>query len=64
MMDVKVNSDACIGCGSCQAIAPNVFIIGDNGYAEAKVKKVSDEDKDDAIEAMESCPTGAIEVDE
>lgn len=63
-MDVRVNIDACIGCGACQAIAPDIFIIGDDGYAEAKVKKIDEENKADAIEAMESCPTGAIEIDE
>jgi ferredoxin len=63
-MHVKVNTEACIGCGSCQAIAPNVFEMGDDGYAIAKVEKVNSDDKEEAIEAMESCPTGAIEVEE
>ena len=28
-MKVKVNEDACIGCGACCAIADSVFEIGD-----------------------------------
>ena len=30
-MEVKVNRDACIGCGACAAICPDVFEIDDEG---------------------------------
>lgn len=60
-MKVNVNSDACIGCGACAAIASDVFEINDEGISEVVVSEVSDSDKDDVVEAIESCPTGAIE---
>ncbi len=60
-MKVKVNQDACIGCGACVAICDEVFEINDEGLSSVKVDTVSDNSKDSAIEAMESCPTGAIE---
>ena len=60
-MKVKVNQDACIGCGACVAIADDIFEINDEGLSEAKVDTVSDDNADKAREAMESCPTGAIE---
>ncbi|MCI5732422.1 MAG: ferredoxin, partial [Tenericutes bacterium] len=62
----KVNKDACIGCGACQAICEDVFEITDDGYATAKDVEVTDEEvKEDAISAMEGCPTSAIEeIDE
>ncbi len=59
-MKVKVNSDACIGCGACTAIAPDVFEINDEGISEAKVNEVMEDEVDNAKEAIESCPTGAI----
>ena len=60
-MKVKVNQDACIGCGACTAIADGVFTINDNGISEVVVETVP-EDKVDAVkEAVESCPTAAIE---
>ena len=31
MERVRVNKDACIGCGACQAIAPDVFSLNDEG---------------------------------
>ena len=60
-MELKVNKDLCIGCGACQATAPNVFEIDDDGLAKVKVNEVTEEDKEDAIDALEGCPTSAIE---
>ena len=60
-MKVKVNSDACIGCGACAAICDSVFEINDEGLSNVIVDTVDEADIDDAKEAIESCPTGAIE---
>ena len=60
-MELEVNKDLCIGCGACQATAPNVFEIDDDGLAKVKVNEVTEEDKEDAIDALEGCPTSAIE---
>lgn len=59
-MKVKVNQDACIGCGACAAICEGVFEIGDDGLSKAKVDAVPEGKEDDAREAINSCPTGAI----
>jgi len=59
-MKVKVNQEACIGCGACQAIAEEVFEINDEGLSEVKVNEVSSELVEKAKEAIESCPTEAI----
>lgn len=64
-MKVKVNKDVCIGCGACQAIVPEVFEIEDDGLAIAKDIEISDDIKEDVIDAVEGCPTGAIsEIEE
>lgn len=64
-MKFKVNEDACICCGACQAICEEVFEINDEGFAEAKDIEVTNEEiKENAIDAMEGCPTGAIEKKE
>lgn len=62
-MKASVNKDACIGCGACTAVCPNVFELGDEGFAVVKVAEVSEEDKASATEAMEGCPTSAISVE-
>ena len=33
-MKIKVNQDACIGCGACTSIAEGVFNINDDGLSE------------------------------
>ena len=58
-MTVKVNQDACIGCGACTSIAEGVFNINDDGLSEV-VSEVTDSNMDAVKEAIESCPTGAI----
>lgn len=63
-MKAKVNKDICIGCGACQAIVPDVFELEDDGLAKCNDNKITDENKEDVIDASNSCPTGAIEVDE
>ncbi len=60
-MKVRVNPDVCIGCGACHAIAPDVFDMNDEGVAEAIVKDEVNEDVlEDAVDAKEGCPVGAI----
>ena len=70
-MEVKVNREACIGCGACTVIADNIFQIGDDGLAEVinpidnndeKVAVIKEEDIENVQDASESCPTGAIEL--
>lgn len=63
-MKFKVDKDKCIGCGACGAICEEVFEIKDDGFAEAIKEEVTDEKiKEAAIDAMEGCPTEAIEED-
>jgi len=60
----KVSKDACIGCGACQAIAPDVFELNDEGIAEVIVDEIKSELEDDVQNAADSCPTSAIELKE
>ena len=63
-MKVKVNRDACIGCGACAAICDLVFEIDDEGLSVVKKEKVEEDEKQAVIYSAESCPTGAIETTE
>lgn len=64
-MKVKVNKDICIGCGACTAIANGYFEIGDNGLAEVndifQEKDVPENEEENVQDAIDSCPTSAIE---
>lgn len=65
MKKVKVLKDVCIGCGACGAICSKVYEIDDDGLAKVIVDEVPEEVMEDAIDALENCPTSAIvEVEE
>lgn len=58
MKKVKVNAEACIGCGLCISSAPEVFAFNDEGKSE-----VIGQPADEAAveEVIASCPVAAIE---
>lgn len=60
MEKLKVLEDVCIGCRACAAIAPDVFEINDEGYAQVKTETIPENLKEDVQDAKEGCPTGAI----
>ena len=59
-MKIKVNTDACIGCGACYNSAEDLFEMTDDGLSKAKVEEVPEGKEESAQEAIDSCPTGAI----
>lgn len=60
-MKLRVNKDICLGCGACCANAPQVFEIGEDGFACVKVDEIPEEFIEDAMDAKDGCPTSAIE---
>ena len=60
-MKVKVNPELCIACGACISLAPAIYDWAENGKAQAKGEEVPSELENEAKEAVESCPTEAIE---
>lgn len=63
-MKVKVNKDACIGCGACAAICDAVFELDNEGLSVAKKEEVKEDEKQAVRDSADSCPTGAIVVEE
>ena len=57
MKKLKVNADACIGCGLCVNMAPEAFTLNDEGKSEA----IAETEDGAADEVIASCPVGAIE---
>lgn len=58
MKKLKVNKDLCIGCGACVAIDSEHFDFDDEG--RSFVKSNEHIESDEAVNAIESCPTSAI----
>lgn len=62
-MKPVVDKDACVGCGLCAGVAPEVFVMEDDGKAGAASAEVCDCNKDAAQEAADSCPVSAITLE-
>ncbi len=61
-MRAYIDEDACIGCGACVDICPEVFEM-DGDVAVVKTGELLEEYEEKAEEAADSCPTEAIELD-
>ena len=60
-MNLKVDKDKCISCGMCVSTCEEVFTFDDDNQAKVIQNPVAKENEELAGNAMENCPTGAIE---
>ncbi|MCU0680373.1 MAG: ferredoxin [Planctomycetes bacterium] len=58
-MTIKVNQDACVGCGLCANMCSDVFKINNDNKSEV----ISQDNMACAKQAAESCPVAAITVE-
>ncbi|HMN14306.1 MAG TPA: ferredoxin [Bellilinea sp.] len=61
-MKVRVDSDTCMGCGVCDSICPEVFQLGDEGYAVVLLDPVPEQYQDLVQQAIDECPEEAIAI--
>lgn len=59
-MKVKITDD-CVGCGACEAINPEIFLI--DSQARVNNSKIGGHEQD-CIDAALICPANAIWIDE
>jgi ferredoxin len=64
MEKLNVNSDICIGCGLCVSQNEEYFEFNDEGLSTVKKDNVDANDKKDLLNIVESCPVGAITIEE
>ena len=55
-----IDSSACISCGMCAERLPGIFRIDRTARCAVIVRRPRPEEQDDALEAAEDCPAGAI----
>lgn len=60
-MRIIINKDKCIGCGTCVALCPEFFELGDD--FKAVVKENANPDDKIVQDAIKSCPVEAITVE-
>lgn len=59
MYRISIDSSLCNGYGVCEALAPEVFELGDDGLA---VLRMGVSESEAVREACDSCPMGAISI--
>jgi len=60
-MKAVVDQDACIGCGLCAQVAPDVYEMQDD-KAVTKMDEISEDKAEEARTGAEQCPVNAISV--
>ena len=57
-----IDENKCVGCGTCEALCPDVFQVGDDGKAVVKSAEACKDGSCDCQAAVDSCPEGAISL--
>jgi ferredoxin len=63
MKKIVLNKALCVGCGACVAICGEHFAFDDNGLSSI-IKPLDGEPTSELLEAVDSCPTNAINLGE
>jgi ferredoxin len=59
---VEVDRDRCASTGGCEALAPQVFEIGDDGALVVLGPEPDEADLPDVRNAVAACPTRALSL--
>ncbi|MFI6871786.1 ferredoxin [Nocardia sp. NPDC050406] len=62
-MRIEADHTRCEGHGMCEALAPELFRVGDDGKVAIRVDTVAEADREVAQLALDSCPTQALRFD-
>jgi ferredoxin len=59
MYRIEIDQSLCSGFGACAELAPDVFVVGDDGLATIRVGASADPA---VLEAAAACPMAAIMI--
>ena len=62
MSRVEVDRERCVGSGSCEMLAPEVFEVGDDGVVAVLLPLSGPDDRALAEDAVQACPTRALSL--
>jgi ferredoxin len=63
-MKVKVDGTRCSGIGLCEMTAPTIYEVGHDGQSHVLKENPSADEMPMVTEAIASCPTGALSIEE
>ena len=61
-MNLNLDEEKCIGCGSCVASEPDYFEFNDNGLVSTVKSELTEEEKNQLEYIVGVCPTNAISI--
>ena len=59
-MHIEADRDLCVGSGTCELLAPDVFEVGEDGVVRVLQPRPGQADEDAVRDAVAQCPTGAL----
>ena len=62
-MRVAVDRELCVGSGACEALAPDVFEVDDDGVLVVRQETPDEDEQSDVRDAVTACPTRALSLD-
>jgi ferredoxin len=62
MTRIEVDRERCVGSGTCEMLAADLFEVGDDGIVAVLRPEPHDEDVDAAEDAVQACPTQALSL--
>ena len=63
-MRIVLDESKCSSLGMCEAAAPDVFEVGDDGALQLLQVRPSPDRRADVEEAVAACPTGALSIED
>jgi ferredoxin len=64
MTRIEVDRERCVGSGSCEALAPDVFEVDDEGVLVVHRPEPAGDELGDVEDAVQACPTRALSLAE
>ena len=61
-MKINIDMDKCTGHGLCEAVAEDVFEVGDDGQAHLLIEQPAEGRRAEMEDAVDQCPTDAISI--
>ncbi|MCF6506037.1 ferredoxin [Blastococcus sp. MG754426] len=62
MNRLEADLERCVGSGACEALAPDLFEVGDEGTVTVLRPRPEGAELRDAEEAVRQCPTRALRL--
>ena len=62
MSRIEVDRDRCVGSGTCEALAPAVFEVDDEGVLAVLRAEPGKDELTDVHDAVTACPTRALSL--